>query len=164
MNASISRTLPPSDTPFLPSSLPPSILLLLSNPSHSTPLHCIAEVIKWFAERADMIIVMFDAHKLDISDELKTVLDVLKPHQDKIRYSTSIPFEWVVITYLVISCTPINSVNWPLTLHLLLVSLLFTHTHTHTHTHTECCWTRLTRLTPRLCSEYTARSCGVWAK
>ena len=33
-----------------------------------------------------MIIVMFDAHKLDISDELKTVLDVLKPHQDKIRY------------------------------------------------------------------------------
>jgi hypothetical protein len=42
-------------------------------------------VIKWFAERADMIIIMFDAHKLDISDELKTVLDVLKPHQDKIR-------------------------------------------------------------------------------
>ena len=46
---------------------------------------CESEVIKWFAERADMIIVMFDAHKLDISDELKTVLDVLKPHQDKIR-------------------------------------------------------------------------------
>mmetsp|Transcript_14282 Transcript_14282/g.12914 ORF Transcript_14282/g.12914 Transcript_14282/m.12914 type:complete len:263 (+) Transcript_14282:531-1319(+) len=32
-----------------------------------------------------MIIIMFDAHKLDISDELKTVLDTLKPHQDKIR-------------------------------------------------------------------------------
>ena len=44
-----------------------------------------AEVIKWFAERADMIIVMFDAHKLDISDELKTVLDALKPHQEKLR-------------------------------------------------------------------------------
>ena len=43
------------------------------------------EVIKWFAERADMIIIMFDAHKLDISDELKSVLDVLKPHQDKVR-------------------------------------------------------------------------------
>jgi hypothetical protein len=28
---------------------------------------------------------MFDAHKLDISDELKSVLDALKPHQDKIR-------------------------------------------------------------------------------
>jgi Domain of unknown function (DUF5600)/Dynamin family len=43
------------------------------------------EVIKWFAERADMIIVMFDAHKLDISDELRSVLDVLKPHQEKVR-------------------------------------------------------------------------------
>lgn len=43
------------------------------------------EVIKWFAERSDMIVVMFDAHKLDISDELKSVLDSLKPHQDKIR-------------------------------------------------------------------------------
>ena len=42
-------------------------------------------MIKWFAERADMIIIMFDAHKLDISDELKSVLDVLKPHQDKVR-------------------------------------------------------------------------------
>lgn len=44
-----------------------------------------AEVVKWFAERADMIIVMFDAHKLDISDELRTVLDTLKPHHEKIR-------------------------------------------------------------------------------
>lgn len=43
------------------------------------------DVIRWFAERADMIIVMFDAHKLDISDELKSVLDALRPHQDKIR-------------------------------------------------------------------------------
>ena len=44
-----------------------------------------AEVIKWFADRADLIIVMFDAHKLDISDELKSVLDAIKPHQDKVR-------------------------------------------------------------------------------
>ena len=43
------------------------------------------DVIRWFAERADMIIVMFDAHKLDISDELKNVLDTIRPHQDKIR-------------------------------------------------------------------------------
>ena len=43
------------------------------------------EVVKWFAERADMIIVMFDAHKLDISDELKSVLDILRPHQEKLR-------------------------------------------------------------------------------
>ncbi len=43
------------------------------------------EVVKWFAERADLIIIMFDAHKLDISDELRVVLETLKPHQDKIR-------------------------------------------------------------------------------
>eukprot|EP00970_Alexandrium_tamarense_P008142 scaffold1551_cov206-Alexandrium_tamarense.AAC.7 len=43
------------------------------------------QVMKWFAERADLIIVMFDAHKLDISDELKRVIELLKPHQDKMR-------------------------------------------------------------------------------
>ena len=64
----LTQTRPFSPFPFSPSP-PPNL-----------------EVIKWFAERADMIIVMFDAHKLDISDELKTVLDVLKPHQDKIRW------------------------------------------------------------------------------
>ncbi|KAG5189289.1 P-loop containing nucleoside triphosphate hydrolase protein [Tribonema minus] len=42
-------------------------------------------VISWFAERADLIVVMFDAHKLDISDELKMVIDTLKPHHDKVR-------------------------------------------------------------------------------
>ena len=43
------------------------------------------EVIRWFAERADLIVIMFDAHKLDISDELRAVLEALRPHQDKIR-------------------------------------------------------------------------------
>ena len=28
------------------------------------------EVCEWFAERADMIVLLFDAHKLDISDEV----------------------------------------------------------------------------------------------
>ena len=42
-------------------------------------------VMKWFAERADLIIIMFDAHKLDISDELKRVIEIMKPHADKIR-------------------------------------------------------------------------------
>lgn len=36
-------------------------------------------------DRADLIVVMFDAHKLDISDELKMVIDTLKPHHDKMR-------------------------------------------------------------------------------
>ena len=41
--------------------------------------------MSWFAERADLIIVLFDAHKLDISDELRQSLDLLRPHQDKVR-------------------------------------------------------------------------------
>ena len=43
------------------------------------------EVVAWFAERADLILLLFDAHKLDISDELKSTIDVLKGHEDKIR-------------------------------------------------------------------------------
>lgn len=42
-------------------------------------------VVKWFAERADMIMIFFDAHKLDISDELKQILATLGEHDDKIR-------------------------------------------------------------------------------
>ena len=43
------------------------------------------KVVAWFAEKADLIILLFDAHKLDISDELKGAIDVLKGHDDKIR-------------------------------------------------------------------------------
>jgi len=43
------------------------------------------EVCQWFAERADMILLLFDAHKLDISDEFKEVINTLKPHSDKIK-------------------------------------------------------------------------------
>ena len=33
-------------------------------------------VIEYFAERADMILLLFDAHKLDISDEFKRTIEV----------------------------------------------------------------------------------------
>lgn len=42
-------------------------------------------VIAWFADRADMIILLFDAHKLDISDEFRRVIDLIKKNQSKIR-------------------------------------------------------------------------------
>lgn len=43
------------------------------------------EVIEWFAERADRILLLFDANKLDISDEFKTAIEALRGHDDKIR-------------------------------------------------------------------------------
>lgn len=42
-------------------------------------------VCHWFAERADLILLLFDAHKLDISDEFKAVIERLKGQDDKIR-------------------------------------------------------------------------------
>ncbi|XP_046388348.1 EH domain-containing protein 3-like isoform X2 [Ischnura elegans] len=44
-----------------------------------------AGVTEWFAERVDRIILLFDAHKLDISDEFRRSLEALRGHDDKIR-------------------------------------------------------------------------------
>lgn len=43
------------------------------------------EIIAWFAVRVDVIIVMFDTMKVEISDEFRDVLDTLAPTHDKIR-------------------------------------------------------------------------------
>jgi len=43
------------------------------------------DVIKWFAPRCDMILLMFDAHKVDIADELKEVIRNLEGYDDKVR-------------------------------------------------------------------------------
>ena len=42
-------------------------------------------VLEWFAERVDRIIILFDAHKLDISDELRMSIQALKGNEEKIR-------------------------------------------------------------------------------
>ena len=44
-----------------------------------------AEIVAWFAERCDRILLLFDAHKLDISDEFKLAIDALKGNDDKVR-------------------------------------------------------------------------------
>eukprot|EP00899_Mesostigma_viride_P011205 jgi/Mesvir1/20085/Mv13333-RA.1 len=42
-------------------------------------------VVEWFAGRCDMVLLLFDPHKLDISDEFKRTIMALKGHDDKIR-------------------------------------------------------------------------------
>ena len=51
-------------------------------------------VLEWFAERVDRILLLFDAHKLDISDEFRRSIEALRGHDDKIRY-------WCFIQYRV---------------------------------------------------------------
>jgi hypothetical protein len=43
------------------------------------------EVVEWFAGRSDRILLLFDAHKLDISDEFKSAIESLAGNDDKIR-------------------------------------------------------------------------------
>jgi len=43
------------------------------------------EVVTWFADHAAMIIVFFDAHKLDVSDELKRCVAVLSGNSAKVH-------------------------------------------------------------------------------
>jgi tRNA U34 5-carboxymethylaminomethyl modifying GTPase MnmE/TrmE len=42
-------------------------------------------VVRWWASRADLIILLFDAHKLDISDEFRVTINALREHDEKIR-------------------------------------------------------------------------------
>jgi len=59
---------------------------VLPNKRHSVERNYnFAAVCEWMAERADLVFLMFDAHKLDISDEFQTVMEALRPHADKVR-------------------------------------------------------------------------------
>lgn len=49
------------------------------------PRYEFKEICQWFAERCDLILLLFDAHKLDISDEFQKTVEKLKGHEDKIR-------------------------------------------------------------------------------
>lgn len=50
-----------------------------------SPGYDFAEVLRWFGERVDRIILLFDAHKLDISDEFSEAIRAFKGQDDKIR-------------------------------------------------------------------------------
>lgn len=43
------------------------------------------EVVGWFAQRVDMIVLMFDTLKLDFCDEFKDIVRSLGGYSDKIR-------------------------------------------------------------------------------
>lgn len=42
-------------------------------------------ITSWFAAKCDLILLLFDPYKLDISDEFKRVISSLRGHDDKIR-------------------------------------------------------------------------------
>lgn len=42
-------------------------------------------VLKWFAERVDRIVILFDSRKLDISEEFRKCINVLDDYDEKIR-------------------------------------------------------------------------------
>eukprot|EP00918_Siedleckia_nematoides_P010749 GHVU01023509.1.p1 GENE.GHVU01023509.1~~GHVU01023509.1.p1 ORF type:complete len:536 (-),score=79.31 GHVU01023509.1:146-1753(-) len=42
-------------------------------------------IIEWMAEKVDRIILLFDAHKLDISDEFRRVIESMRGYDEKIR-------------------------------------------------------------------------------
>ena len=43
------------------------------------------DVVQYFTEKCDLILLLFDAHKLDISDEFKAAIETLRGHDDKVR-------------------------------------------------------------------------------
>lgn len=43
------------------------------------------QVIEWFSQHADLILLMFDSHKLDISNGFKLTIHNLRDQEKKIR-------------------------------------------------------------------------------
>jgi len=44
-----------------------------------------AEVSRWFAERSELVLLVFDAHKLDISDEFRQIIEGLRGYESRVR-------------------------------------------------------------------------------
>ncbi|KAI8988890.1 P-loop containing nucleoside triphosphate hydrolase protein [Pilobolus umbonatus] len=43
------------------------------------------QITEWFAQRSDLILLMFDSYKLDISNEFKMAIHSLRGHEEKVR-------------------------------------------------------------------------------
>ena len=94
----------------------------------------VVEVCEWFASRCDLILLLFDPHKLDISDEFKAVISSLRGHDDKARPRVAR------------SCT------------------VHTNASRYRRPRCASSRTRRTRWTRSSCCACTARSCGRWAR
>ncbi|XP_035277988.1 EH domain-containing protein 4 isoform X2 [Anguilla anguilla] len=61
------------------------LCVLSCHGSGLSPGYDFSEVLRWFGERVDRIILLFDAHKLDISDEFSEAIRAFRGQDDKIR-------------------------------------------------------------------------------
>jgi len=58
---------------------------ILSGDKQSKRNYDFTAVIDWFAGRCDRILLLFDCHKLDISNEFQHAIEALRGHDEKIR-------------------------------------------------------------------------------
>ena len=56
-------------------------------------------VLQWFAERVDRIILLFDANKLDISDEFRRSIESIHGYEDKVIFFRAREFDKKEVRY-----------------------------------------------------------------